>query len=112
MISILLNSLISDDSRLVFEVKNNDELLGSLECNISEDVLIIEKIASEIFLVDGICRTAMNYASNRGINRCEFKTQENAVWQELLRLDFVQNNNKLIDDIDNFFTSHKNCTKK
>ena len=30
---------------------------------------------------------------------------------ELLRLDFVQIDNYSIDNIDNFFTSHKNCKK-
>ncbi len=109
MITILQNPDITD--RLVFEAKDRGDLLGTLACHIDGDTLYITEITSEQFLIDGLCRTALNFASNRFVNKCVIAPQKSDVWQELLRLDFVQNNNNCINDIDNFFTSHKSCKK-
>ena len=63
-------------------------------------------------LVDGLMRTAMNYAFNHFINKCTVNMQSETVWNELLKRGFVQNNDNHISDIDNFFTSHKSCKKQ
>lgn len=111
MITILLNPETASDDKLIFEAKEKDILLGTIECHIDKDLLTIVKVSGEMFLIDGLCRTALNFAANRNVNKCAFLRQDKAVWDELIRLDFVQNNNKTIDDIDNFFTSHKSCKK-
>lgn len=109
MITILQNKEYADG--ILFEAKDSDEILGTLLCEIEEDTVIIKEIKSTVFLIDGLCRAALNFAFNRLINKCRFEPQEKSVLDELLRLQFVQNDNYYIDNIDNFFTSHKNCKK-
>ena len=109
MITILQNEEYKNG--ILFDAKNGDEILGTLLCEIDENTLIIKKICSDKFLIDGLCRAALNYAFNRFINKCRFEKQEEEVQIELLRLGFVQIDNYCIDNIDNFFTLHKNCKK-
>lgn len=109
MITILQNTEYKEG--ILFEAKDADEVLGTLICEIDTDTLVIKEIKSISFLIDGLCRAALNYAFNRFVNKCRFEKQEESVLKELLRLDFVQIDNYSIDNIDNFFTSHKNCKK-
>ncbi len=110
MITILRNNDISD--YILFEAKDDEEIIGTLSCDIENGELIISDIQSTPFLVDGLCRTALNYALNRFINKCVFLTEGKPCHEQLLKLSFVQNGNNTIDDIDNFFTSHKNCNNQ
>ena len=108
MITILRNKDISD--KLVFEAKDDNTPVGTVTCTTDGETLFVEKIETQyIMLVDGLMRTAMNYALNRYINKCTVNMQPEAVWSELIKRGFVQNNNNNIADIDNFFTSHKSC---
>lgn len=109
MITILQNKEYNEG--ILFEAKDGDEVLGTLLCEIDTDTLIVKEIKSISFLIDGLCRTALNYAFNRFVNKCRFEKQDESVLKELLRLDFVQIDNYFIDNIDKFFTSHKNCKK-
>lgn len=109
MITILQNADFSD--RLVLEARDNEELLGTLTAFLENDTIIITNIDTEEFLVDGLCRAALNWALNRGISSCLFKMENNSVLDKLMALGFVKNNNYSIPDIDNFFTFHKNCKK-
>ncbi len=103
---------VSDDSGdLVFSAKSGEEELGRLNACIKEDTLVITDISSEMFLIDGLCRTAMNYAYNRLINACRFDIKDESVLAELVRLGFVKIDDNFISDIDNFFNSHKSCKK-
>ena len=99
MITILKNNIITD--KLVFEAKDGDTPVGSVVCTTDGETLF----------VDGLMRTAMNYAFNHFINKCTVNMQSETVWNELLKRGFVQNNDNHISDIDNFFTSHKSCKK-
>lgn len=110
MITILKNKDISD--KLVFEAKDDDTPIGSITCTTDGKTLFVETLETPyIMLVDGLMRTAMNYALNRYINKCTVNMQSEAVWNELLKRGFVQNNDNHISDIDKFFTSHKSCKK-
>ena len=98
MITILKNNIITD--KLVFEAKDGDTPVGSVVCTTDGETLFVEKLETQyIMLVDGLMRTAMNYAFNHFINKCTVNMQS------------VQNNDNHISDIDNFFTSHKSCKK-
>lgn len=108
MITILKDKEIPD--KLVFLAEDDGEPIGSIICTTDGETLFVEKIETQyIMLVDGLMRTAMNYALNRYINKCTVNMQSEAVWSELIKRGFVQNNNNNIADIDNFFTSHKSC---
>lgn len=110
MITILKNKDISD--KLVFEAKDDDTPIGSIICTTDGETLFVETLETPyIMLVDGLMRTAMNYALNRYINKCTVNMQSETVWNELLKRGFVQNNDNHISDIDKFFTSHKSCKK-
>ena len=110
MITILRNRDISD--KLVFEAKDNDSPIGSITCATDGETLFVETLETPyIMLVDGLMRTAMNYALNHYINKCTVNMQSEAVWSELLKRGFVQNNDNHISDIDKFFTSQKSCKK-
>ena len=110
MITILRNNAISN--KLVFEAKDDDMPIGSVTCTTDGETLFVETLETPyIMLVDGLMRTAMNYAFNHNINKCTVNMQSETVWDELLKRGFVQNNDNHISDIDNFFTSHKSCKK-
>ena len=109
MITILQNEEYKE--AILFEAKDGDEILGTLLCEIDSDTLVIKDIESDKFLIDGLCRAALNFAFNRFVNKCRFKKQSEDVMNELIRLGFVQIDNYYIDNIDNFFTLHKNCKK-
>ena len=110
MITILRNKDISD--KLVFEAKDDGAPVGAIPCTTDGETLFVETLETPyIMLVDGLMRTAMNYALNHYINKCTVNMQSETVWNELLKRGFVQNNDNHISDIDNFFTSHKSCKK-
>lgn len=109
MITILQNEEYKDD--ILFEAKDGDEILGTLLCEIEADTLVIKKIESDKLLIDGLCRAVLNFAFNRFVNKCRFNEQSEEATNELIRLGFVQIDNYYIDNIDNFFTLHKNCKK-
>lgn len=101
MITILKNNIITD--KLVFEAKDGDTPVGSVVCTTDGETLFVEKLETQyIMLVDGLMRTAMNYAFNHYINKCTVNMQSETVWNELLKRGFVQNNDNHISDIDNF----------
>lgn len=110
MITILKNNMITD--KLVFEAKDDGAPAGTITCTTDGETLFVETLETPyIMLVDGLMRTAMNYALNHYINKCTVNMQSETVWNELLKRGFVQNNDNRISDIDNFFTSHKSCKK-
>ncbi len=109
MITILQNEEYKE--AILFEAKDSEEILGTLLCEIEGDTLVIKDIKSDKLLIDGLCRAALNFAFNRFVNKCRFEKQSEEVQNELIRLGFVQIDNYFIDNIDNFFTLHKNCKK-
>ncbi|MCH5324163.1 MAG: hypothetical protein J1E39_03015 [Eubacterium sp.] len=106
----ILNTSDKPDA-LLFEAKDGEEVLGTLTGRFEDGLFIISGISSEKFLIDGLCRAAMNYAYNRVINSCRFDIEDGEIKSELIRLGFVKNDDNYIPDIDYFFTSHKTCGK-
>ncbi len=109
MITILQNDDFKEG--ILLEAKDGEEILGTILCKIDEDTLVVKEISSDRFLIDGLCRAALNFAFNRFVNKCRFEKQVDDVLNELIKLGFVQIDNYCIDNIDNFFTLHKNCKK-
>ncbi len=106
MVTILIN-----DTEDKFIARDKDEIVASLDFYFDNRVMHITKLEGEEFFFDGLCRSAMNYACNRYINECVYDIEDTAILSKLCELGFVQNNNKTISDIDNFFTLHKSCGK-
>ena len=78
MITILKNNIITD--KLVFEAKDGDTPVGSVVCTTDGETLFVEKLETQyIMLVDGLMRTAMNYAFNHFINKCTVNMQSETV---------------------------------
>lgn len=109
MITILQNDDFKEG--ILLEAKDGEEILGTILCEIDGDTLVVKEISSDRFLIDGLCRAALNFAFNRFVNKCRFEKQVDDVLNELIKLGFVQIDNYCIDNIDNFFTLHKNCKK-
>lgn len=85
MITILKNNIITD--KLVFEAKDGDTPVGSVVCTTDGETLFVEKLETQyIMLVDGLMRTAMNYAFNHYINKCTVNMQSETVWLSLIHI--------------------------
>ncbi len=108
---ITIKNVCAESDDLVFKANDGEEVLGTLNGRFEDGVLVINSVRSERFLIDGLCRAAMNYAFNRSVNRCRFEIDDPEVTKELIGLGFVKIDDNFIPDIDNFFNSHKTCGK-
>ncbi len=98
------------DGRLLFTVKEKDEILCSLYANLNTESIIITELNGEEMFFDPIIRTAMNWASGKGISSCIFSLSDDYM-NKLYSLGIVEMNNNSIPDIEYFFKTKKNCGK-
>lgn len=108
MISIL-HKFVGEN--LVFTADDDKEPIAVLTAHFDEEYIYITDISGDPFLSDGLVRAAMNYADRHGVTKCSFETLPDSVLERIIALGFVQKDNKVIDNIDNFFTFHKSCKK-
>ena len=106
MISILPNKDITD--RIVYELRDNNEILGSVEGRTEEDSLVIFKLESveEIFY-DGLVRAILAYADNRFIKSARFDIEDERKLYRLKGFGFITDESKCINDIQAFFKEDK-----
>ncbi len=106
MITILPNKEITD--RIVYELRDNDEILGSVEGRIEEDALIIFSLESveEIFY-DGLVRAILAYADNRLIKSTRFDIADERKLYRLKGFGFITDESKILEDIQAFFKEDK-----
>ncbi len=104
MITILQNKAVVD--RIRYELKDGDELLGSVSAKIENGELVIFELESteEIFY-DGLVRAILAYADNRFIERARFDIGDDKKRRRLRGFGFITEESDVLESIQNFFRS-------
>lgn len=95
---------------LIVTASEKGEVIATLRAEYDFPRLVIKELDAEGVLVDGLCRAALNYAVCHGVSVCDFSLTEDKM-KAVERFGFVKNDNNRIDDIGQFFSTHRNCEK-
>ena len=106
MITILPNKNVTD--RVLFEMKENDEGLGSVSGTINGDTITISQLESveEIFY-DGLVRAILAYADNRFVKTAVFDIDDERKLYRLKGFGFISEKSNVLSDINAFFKDDK-----
>lgn len=106
MISILPNKNVTD--RVLFEMRENDEIFGSVSGVIDGDTITISELESveEIFY-DGLVRAILAYADNRFVKKAVFDITDERKLYRLKGFGFVTAESNILPDIQAFFKDDK-----
>lgn len=106
MITILPNKEVTD--RILYELKENDEVLGCVSGVINEEELIISQLESvEEFFYDGLVRAILAYADNRCVKSARFAIDDERKLFRLQKFGFITENSNILPDIHEFFKEDK-----
>lgn len=106
MITILQNKEITD--RVLFEMKENDDVLGSVSGVIEGDEIVISQLESvEEFFYDGLVRAILAYADNRFVKTAVFQIDDERKLFRLQKFGFISAESKVLPDIQAFFKDDK-----
>ena len=102
MITILQNKDVTD--RILFEMKENDDVLGSVSGIIDGDTITISNVESveEIFY-DGLVRAILAFADNRFVKTAVFAIDDERKLYRLKGFGFITEESKVLPDIQAFF---------
>lgn len=102
MITILPNKEVTD--RILYELKENDEILGSVAGVIDGDRIIISQLDSaEEFFYDGLVRAILAYADNRCVKSAVFDIDDERKLFRLQKFGFITDESNVLEDINGFF---------
>lgn len=102
MITILQNKAVTDC--VLFEMKENDDILGSVSGIINGETITISHLESveEIFY-DGLVRAILAYADNRFVKTAVFAIEDERKLYRLKGFGFITDESKVLADIQAFF---------
>lgn len=106
MITILQNKDVTD--RILFELRENEEIFGSVSGIIEGDTITISSLESQMeILYDGLVRAILAYADNRFIKKAVFNITDERKLYRLRGFGFVTEESKVLEDIQAFFKNDK-----
>lgn len=102
MITILQNKAVTDC--VLFEMKENDDVLGSVSGTIDGEIITISQLESvEEILYDGLVRAILAYADNRFVKTAIFDIDDERKLYRLKGFGFITDESKVLPDIQAFF---------
>lgn len=102
MITILQNKSVVD--RIRYELKDEDELLGSVSAKIENGELVIFELESvEEMFYDGLVRAILAYADNRFVERARFDIDDEKKRRRLRGFGFITEESNVLENIQEFF---------
>lgn len=110
MITILQNKSVTD--YILYELRDGEEILGSVSAKIDGEELVIFTLESveEIFY-DGLVRAILAYADNRFIERARFEIDDERKRKRLRGFGFITDESSVLESIQAFFREDK-CGEK
>lgn len=106
MITILQNKDVTN--RILFEMKDGEEIYGSVSGVIEGDTITISSLESEMELFyDGLVRAILAYADNRFIKKAVFNITDERKLYRLKGFGFVTEESNVLEDIQAFFKDDK-----
>ncbi len=105
----VVSTILSENIHIV-ESMNGDSKNGYGIYSVGENGLAIHEFESDEWeIIDGIVRTVLFKGMLAGINRCEFQVRDVEKQKKLIKLGFIKEDNKIIEDINDFMSNCKNC---
>lgn len=106
MITILQNKAVTD--YILYELRDSDEILGSVSAKIDGNELVIFSLESveEIFY-DGLVRAVLAYADNRFVERARFEIGDERKRKRLRGFGFITDESNILESIQAFFREEK-----
>lgn len=107
MITILQDKSVTD--HILYELRDGEELLGSVSARIDGDELVVFALDSveEIFY-DGLVRAVLAYADNRFIGKARFEIDDERKRKRLRGFGFITEESDVLESIQDFFRND-NC---
>lgn len=109
MVEILQNK--ANTEKIEFNASENGKSLGKCAGVIVGDTFVFDELECEEFFVDGLVRAILNLMDLHGIEKARFDFGDGIALEMLKRWGFVKNDEKIIDNIAQFFLENKKCTK-
>lgn len=109
MVEILQNK--QNTEKTEFIASENGNPLGRCAGVLSGDTFVFDELECGEFFADGLVRAILNLMDLHGIEKARFDFPEGETLELLKRLGFVNNAEKTIDNIAEFFAENKKCTK-
>lgn len=102
MITILQNKEVADHIR--YELKDDDELFGSVSAKIENGELVVFELESvEEMFYDGLVRAILAYADNRFVERARFDINDEKKCRRLRGFGFITEESNVLENIQEFF---------
>ncbi len=102
MITILQNKDITD--RIVFELKEGDEIYGTVSGTINGETITITELESQMELFyDGLVRAILAFADNRFVKTAVFDIEDERKLFRLQKFGFITEESRVLPDIQAFF---------
>lgn len=102
MITILQNKDVTD--RILFELKEGDEIYGTVSGVINGETITISELESQMeIFYDGLVRAILAYADNRFVKSAVFDIDDERKLYRLKGFGFVTEESKVLPDIQAFF---------
>jgi len=105
----IISNILSENLHIV-ESKNGEATNGYGIYSVDENGLTIHDYQSDEWeIIDGIIRTILFKGLLGGINRCDFQVRDLEKQTKLIKLGFIKEDLKQIEDINEFMSNCKNC---
>ena len=102
MITILQNKDVTD--RILFELKEGDEIYGTVSGVINGETITISQLESQMELFyDGLVRAILAYADNRFVKTAVFDIDDERKLYRLRGFGFISDESRILADIGEFF---------
>ncbi len=105
----VVSTILAENLKIVESI-NNGEVNGYGIYSVGENGLAIHDYKSDQWeITDGIIRTILFKGLLGGINRCDFQVRDVEKQEKLIKLGFIKEDVKSIEDINEFMSGCKNC---
>ncbi len=102
MITILQNKDVTD--RILFEMKDGDEIYGTVSGVINGDTITISHLESQMeMFYDGLVRAILAFADNRFVKSAVFEIDDERKLFRLQKFGFITEESRVLPDIQAFF---------
>lgn len=102
---------LDSDSVKIIEAFDKEEVIGFAIFTYGDDALNLYTVSAggDLYLFDGLARSALFKASLLGIERAEIKTADSSELEMYRKLKFIGENDLTIPSISHFMNGCKNC---
>lgn len=104
---------VGNNNLHITEAVNGEKTIGYIAYAYETDKTLIFDYddGGDLFLCDGLIRSVLFKSCLKGIDTAVFELIDNSKIDKLIKLNFVQNDNLSLKNLDDFMNSCKKCKK-